>query len=511
MLSAETKHRLGEFFHSVSENEKAVEVTRQILAETPSFSPLHLFSALDVSGLGLSTSDFIRFLTHMRIYCSANDAYLIVSQYDSNSDMRVNYDEFLQVTLPATSAYLRESAQIRSGYMSYQVEHNFSKLLDKEMGFQRDVELRKGHLKGRFDFNAADCFRVLDMRGVGSIDRNDLRIFMRDMALPIDEAGLDAIIRRLDHDADERLSYDEFVEALTPVGSPPVDALPRQVSMTSSPRRSSPLRVTGSPSRSPERDLRASLSSSYASRFESPTRASYLAQSSRVYQSKTLGPVGEQELISVLKQQVDLDREIERAKVSLTLMPDFNLHDAFQIFDELNKASISSYDLEKALNRLRVYAASDESDLIVRHFSKGGSRLNFVEFSLIFQSRDPEYERRLSIRPREGRRMFSYETEAKMQDLLRLQLRAEGLAESLRQRLARSLDFDMHRAFSDLDLDKDGFITENEFESMLRYHGLPVSQADLKSLMERYDKNGDGRVSYGEFVQEVRPQSPRKY
>lgn len=82
-------------------------------------------------------------------------------------------------------------------------------------------------MKGRFDFNAADCFRVLDMRGVGSIDRNDLRIFMRDMALPIDEAGLDAIIRRLDHDADERLSYDEFVEALTPVGSPPVDALPR--------------------------------------------------------------------------------------------------------------------------------------------------------------------------------------------------------------------------------------------------------------------------------------------
>ena len=69
----------------------------------------------------------------------------------------------------------------------------------------------------------------------------------------------------------------------------------------------------------------------------------------------------------------------------------------------------------------------------------------------------------------------------------------------------------MHRAFSDLDLDKDGFITENEFESMLRYHGLPVSSADLKSLMERYDKNGDGRVSYGEFVQEVRPQSPRKY
>ena len=137
--------------------------------------------------------------------------------------------------------------------------------------------MRKGHLQARYDFNAADLFRALDMRGVGFVDRNDLRIFMRDMALPIDEAGLDAIIRRLDHDADERLSYDEFVESLTAVGRPSVDSLPSQPSIVSSPRRSSPLRMAGSPTRSPERSSVGSLSSSYASRFESPTRASYLS------------------------------------------------------------------------------------------------------------------------------------------------------------------------------------------------------------------------------------------
>jgi Ca2+-binding EF-hand superfamily protein len=58
----------------------------------------------------------------------------------------------------------------------------------------------------------------------------------------------------------------------------------------------------------------------------------------------------------------------------------------------------------------------------------------------------------------------------------------------------------LHRAFNDLDLDKNGYVTRSEFESMLRYHGLPVTQQDLEALMERYDKNGDGRVSYGEFV-----------
>jgi hypothetical protein len=78
MLSAETKHRLGELLHAVSENERAVETTRQILAETHTFAPMHLFTALDVSGRGISTSDLIRFLTTMRVYCSSNDAYLIV-------------------------------------------------------------------------------------------------------------------------------------------------------------------------------------------------------------------------------------------------------------------------------------------------------------------------------------------------------------------------------------------------------------------------------------------------
>lgn len=78
MVSIETRHRLGEFLHAVAENEKAVEVTRQLLAEVTTFSPIHLFSSLDVLGLGISTSDLIRFLTHMRIYCSSNDAYMIV-------------------------------------------------------------------------------------------------------------------------------------------------------------------------------------------------------------------------------------------------------------------------------------------------------------------------------------------------------------------------------------------------------------------------------------------------
>jgi Ca2+-binding EF-hand superfamily protein len=145
------------------------------------------------------------------------------------------------------------------------------------------------------------------------------------------------------------------------------------------------------------------------------------------------------------------------------------------MFDPVGKGYISSYDFEKAVAGLKVYTATDEPELIIKHFSKGLSRLSFTEFCGMFVSRDSEYARILNARPRENRRVFSFETESKIQDVLRLHLRAESMAENLRQRLSRSQDFNMHKAFSDLDLDRNGYITLNEFESMLRYNGLLVS------------------------------------
>lgn len=116
----------------------------------------------------------------------------------------------------------------------------------------------------------------------------------------------------------------------------------------------------------------------------------------------------------MFRNQIDLHREIERSKHSLALSADFNLYDAFSMFDTLARGYITAYDLEAGLKKIRVYSARDEADLVIRHFSKGLTRVSFAEFRNIVVSLEPEYARMVDGRVREGRRMFSYATEAKL-------------------------------------------------------------------------------------------------
>jgi Ca2+-binding EF-hand superfamily protein len=45
---------------------------------------------------------------------------------------------------------------------------------------------------------------------------------------------------------------------------------------------------------------------------------------------------------------------------------------------------------------------------------------------------------------------------------------------------------------------------------LMHEHKVYVSDSELKSLLNRYDADGSGRVSYSEFVQELTPKNAIK-
>ena len=45
---------------------------------------------------------------------------------------------------------------------------------------------------------------------------------------------------------------------------------------------------------------------------------------------------------------------------------------------------------------------------------------------------------------------------------------------------------------------------------MLREYGFYANDQEISWLIDRYDKNHDGRISYSEFIEEIMPRSPSK-
>jgi len=506
-LSLETESRLAEFFKTVSQCERDVELCRISLCENRSFEPYSAFQHLDRLGNGyLNFLDIREFLDRNRVVMSDFEITQLVKQYDSDSDGRLQLTDFQQLALPSTNMALRDLAVSRTSYprLSLDAEYLLARLLEKECQSQSRIEGARKDVVIRPDFTNLDAFKVMDYPSTSFISRDKFLSFARRQGVPLFDEDVDAILRRLDTDGDESLSYSEFVEALQTTGYSPASP-----SRRSPYRNSSPLRRSGSP----VRNSYGSPSRGSPSRG-SPTRAS----PSRVSGRSPLTVSEESELVSIFFQQINLARDLDAVIKDLSLRADFNLIDAFRMFDIDDKGYVNELDFEETLVELGIRPVRDEISLLFKHYSSTGERrLRYSEFNELFTPKDPEYARLIrnrspyNVTRSERRRVFTSETTYRITRAMQISLESESVAESIRQKLDRRPLFSLLDAFQSVDRDRNGYITMDEFQSVLQDHGIFASKKDVESLMDRYDKDRDGRVSYSEFLNEVTPKSPRKY
>jgi Ca2+-binding EF-hand superfamily protein len=78
----------------------------------------------------------------------------------------------------------------------------------------------------------------------------------------------------------------------------------------------------------------------------------------------------EEELVRALREQISLEKDLENAKISLISRPDFNLFDAFRIFDIDSRGYITLSDLKAGLNDISVFPTIDELELYVKRYDK---------------------------------------------------------------------------------------------------------------------------------------------
>jgi len=148
MLSSETEYKLANFFYQILSGEKKVEEARFSLSKHRDFEISSAFNELDRIAMGsISSNDIRLFLEKNRISCTSQEAYLIIRQYDSNSDGRLSLAEFKDLVLPTTLPFSSQGHG-KNGKLSLDAEFFLTKLLEAEVDLQRTSEmLRKEKLK----------------------------------------------------------------------------------------------------------------------------------------------------------------------------------------------------------------------------------------------------------------------------------------------------------------------------------------------------------------------------
>ena len=153
-----------------------------------------------------------------------------------------------------------------------------------------------------------------------------------------------------------------------------------------------------------------------------------------------------------------------------------------------------------------MFPTQDELDLFIKRYDTSGDRrLNMREFSDAFLALDASYagmaERRGSnyrypIYRRDD--CFMPATACAFKDIWRTHFRTEVTAETTRQSLQRNPYFNVYDAFNSLDANGNGVISQDEFRRMIQSRGFYVSDKEATEIVEKMDKNKDGRVTFSE-------------
>ena len=85
---------------------------------------------------------------------------------------------------------------------------------------------------------------------------------------------------------------------------------------------------------------------------------------------------------------------------------------------------------------------------------------------------------------------------AEFENRLRLKLRQSAAIRSSRG----GVELDLRSAFEELDTNGSGYVDKSDFRRMGQDYGWNLTMEEFRWLVSRFDKDGDGRISYSEFV-----------
>ena len=88
--------------------------------------------------------------------------------------------------------------------------------MSREMHYHLKVESEKKTLERQVDFSTVAAFTVIDQQKHGYLDFEALRKFLSKFKKDVKKSDVTSILRRMDLDADGKITFREFSHGITP-------------------------------------------------------------------------------------------------------------------------------------------------------------------------------------------------------------------------------------------------------------------------------------------------------
>ena len=245
-------------------------------------------------------------------------------------------------------------------------------------------------------------------------------------------------------------------------------------------------------------------------RMNSPMRTNNLNSN---YNYCNPNEMEERQLKDYLKNVMDAERDIEQMKTDLALKCDFNVEDAFRIFECNNCNCLTCDDLKCGLRLLDIYATDSDIRGLMRRFdlNKKGY-LNYSDFFDMVVPYEKDYRNMVECRNSNNccpsncnPDVFMFSTKLALKNLFKSLIDYENKFNNMKSCYS-SLRCKLRDVFRNLDQCSFGSFSSNDLQCYLQKNCVMGNSKDADLLFIRLDKNRDGKVDYCEFEDELQTQ-----
>ena len=197
-----------------------------------------------------------------------------------------------------------------------------------------------------------------------------------------------------------------------------------------------------------------------------------------------------------MRKLMQVESQIEDAKIILGKNPDFNCEDAFRLFESNEKGYLEKYDIKNGLNSIGVNTTEQELNILMKRFDL--QKNNFINYADFFDMVVPfEKNLRQEVENRQPKSPdnFSKKTINDLKNVFKLIIQAENDINNDKKNFG-TLRLKLKDIFALIDKTGKGFFDIDEMMVYFVNNNLVQNNKDADLLFIRLDKNRNGKIDF---------------